>query len=56
MIRLQTFTCGGLISKNTQEEVEDFLNQVGQENILYFTCSGHPSTPFNYVIVYNDGT
>ena len=56
MIRLQTFKCGAFIPKNTLEEVEEFLNQVGQENIIYFTCSGHPSAPFNYTIVYNDGT
>ena len=58
MIRLQTFSLGAGVfySKKTHNEIEDFLNQVGQENIIYFTCSGDPGAPFNYTIVYNDGT
>lgn len=58
MIRLQTFSLGAGVfySKKTHNEIEDFLNQVGQENITYFTCSGDPGAPFNYTIVYNDGT
>ena len=57
MIRLQTFSLGGglMYSQKVHDEIEDFLNQVGQENIIYFTCSGS-SSPFNYTIVYNDGT
>ena len=58
MIRLQTFSLGGglMYSKKKHDEIEDFLNQVEQENIIYFTCSGHPQSLFNYTIVYNDGT
>ena len=39
MIRLQTFSLGAGVfySKKTHNEIEDFLNQVGQENIIYFT-------------------
>ena len=56
MIRLQRFSYNGFQIKNSDHEVEEFLNQVGQENIIYFKCFGHPNTPLTYIIVYNDGT
>ena len=58
MIRFQTFCYSpvSILSKNSHSEIEEFLNQVGQDNIIYFTCSGAPGCNFNYTIVYNDGT
>ena len=40
MIRFKTFSYGpGLFgAKNTHEEIEIFLNEIGQENIIFFTC------------------
>lgn len=57
MIKVQTFVQPYSVLTNgrkTLDEMQGFLNTIGQENIIHFTSSALPGIGFNHVIVYND--